>query len=64
MPNPNNEMTQAEKLASRLKQVLSEAGLHEITVFVSADKTVSFWVVSTKKVEGEQKSAIMMTSGK
>ena len=52
-------MTQTEKLAARLKQALNEPGLHEIVVFVNMDKTVVFWVVGTKKVEGEQKSDTM-----
>lgn len=48
-------MTQEEKLAARLKQVLSEPGLHEIKVFITADKTISFWIVTSSQVEGETK---------
>jgi hypothetical protein len=51
-------MTQEEKLALRLKQILSEPGLHEIKVFITAEKTVSFWIVKTEKVEGEIKSSV------
>lgn len=47
-------MTQEEKLAARLKQILSEAGLHEIRIYVTPDKVVQFWVVDTRKVEGEK----------
>lgn len=46
-------MTQEEKLAARLKQVIAEAGLHEIVIYVTPDKVIQFWVVNTKPVEGE-----------
>lgn len=46
-------MTQEEKLTARLKQVISEAGLHEIVIYVTPDKVVQFWIVETKPVEGE-----------
>ena len=46
-------LTQEQKLALRLKQVLSEAGLHEIRVYVTPEKEVAFWVVRTEKPEGE-----------
>jgi L-rhamnose mutarotase len=49
-------MTQEEKLSARLKQVLSETGLHEIKVYINAEKEVVFWVVETKKAEGEKSS--------
>lgn len=55
---PNLEMTQEQKFAARLKQLLSESGLHEIIVFVSADRTISFWVVKSDKVEGEKRDTI------
>jgi len=48
-------MTQEEKLTARLAQILSEPGLHKIEVFVTADKVIYFWIVETKKVEGEPK---------
>lgn len=48
-------MTQEEKLLARLKQVIAEAGLHEIVVYVTPEKTVSFWIVDKGKLEGEQK---------
>ena len=48
-------MTQDEKFTVRLKQVLSEAGLHEIVVYVTPEKTIGFWVVKQDKTEGEQK---------
>lgn len=54
------ELTQEEKLALRLKQALSESGLHEIRVFVTSDKQISFWVVETKKVEGEKPPEIKL----
>lgn len=46
-------MTQTEKLAARLQQILDTPGLHEITVYVAPDKTVQFWVVKDYKPEGE-----------
>ena len=46
------ELTQEEKLSLRLKQVLSEAGFHEIRVYVTAEKEIEFWVVDSKKIEG------------
>ena len=49
-------MTQEEKLAARLKQLLSETGLHEIIVYVTPEKTIAFWIVETKKVEGVPKT--------
>ena len=52
-------MTQEEKFTARLYQVLSEPGLHEIMVFINADKTVTFWVVTSRKVEGEEKRDTM-----
>lgn len=50
------ELTQEEKLALRLKQALSEPGLHEIRVYVTPDKEIQFWVVKSEKVEGFAKS--------
>lgn len=50
-------MTQEEKLALRLKQVLSETGLHKILVYVTPEKTIAFWVVKTEPVEGAVKIA-------
>lgn len=47
------ELTQEQKLALRLKQVLSEAGLHEIRVYVTPAKEVVWWVVRTDLPEGE-----------
>jgi hypothetical protein len=49
-------MTQEEKLMARLKS-LDESSLYEIVVYVTADKTIGFWIVkkSGEKVEGEQK---------
>ena len=49
-------MTQEEKLALRLKQVLSEAGLHEIRVYVTPEKVIEFWVVKSEKPEGLAKN--------
>ena len=49
-------MTQEEKFALRLKQVLSEPGLHEIQVYVTPEKTIAFWVVKTEPVEGVVKN--------
>lgn len=49
-------MNQEEKLALRLKQILAETGLHEIVVYVTPEKEIAFWVVETKKVEGETKT--------
>lgn len=46
-------MTQEEKLSARLKQVLSEPGLHEIKIFVNSENVIYFWVVEKKEVEGE-----------
>ena len=50
------ELTQEQKLALRLKQVLSEAGLHEIRVYVTPEKVIEFWIVETKSVEGVVKN--------
>lgn len=50
------ELTQEQKLALRLKQVLSEAGFHEIRVYVTPEKEIEFWVIDSKKVEGVVKS--------
>ncbi len=52
------ELTQTEKLALRLKQILSETGLHEIRVYVTPEKEIAFWVVETKKVEGAFDGAV------
>lgn len=51
-----NELTQEQKLALRLKQVLSEAGLHEIRVYVTPQLEVVWWVVRTDLPEGDPKS--------
>jgi hypothetical protein len=57
-------LTQEDKLSLRLRQVLSESGLHEIRVYVTPDKVVQFWVVNNGKVEGltqvpqEEKSVV------
>jgi len=45
-------MTNEEKFALRLKQLLSETGLHEIRVYITHEKEIAFWVVETKQVEG------------
>jgi hypothetical protein len=45
-------LSQEEKLSLRLRQVLSESGLHEIRVYVTPDKVVQFWIVNNGKVEG------------
>jgi hypothetical protein len=45
-------LTQEDKLSLRLRQVLSESGLHEIRVYVTPDKVVQFWIVNNGKVEG------------
>lgn len=47
-------MTQEEKLAARLKKLIDEPGLHEVKIFVDKDGNLVFWVVETKKVEGEK----------
>mgnify|MGYP006349100941 FL=1 len=49
-------MSQEEKLALRLKQILSETGLHEIVVYVTPEKEIAFWIVETKPVEGVVKN--------
>lgn len=49
-------MTQEEKFALRLKQVLSEPGLHEIQVYVTQEGKYEFWVVRTIPVEGVVKN--------
>lgn len=46
-------MTQEEKLSLRLRQILSEEGLHEIRIYVTPDKVIQFWIVRTEKAEGE-----------
>lgn len=51
-------MEQREKLSLRLEQVLAEPGLHEIRVYVTPEKEIVFWVVETKKVEGEAKTGV------
>lgn len=51
------ELTQEQKLALRLKQLISEAGLHEITVYITPEKEIQFWVVKSEKVEGLTKTA-------
>jgi hypothetical protein len=51
-------MTNEEKLLARLK-TLDASSLYEIVVYVTADKTVGFWVVTkTGKAEGENSSTI------
>lgn len=50
------ELTQEQKLALRLKQLLSESGLHEIKVYVTPEKVIEFWIVRTEKPEGMLKS--------
>lgn len=44
-------MTQEQKLALRLKQLLAEDGLHEFKVIV-VDGEILFWAVRTEKLEG------------
>ena len=45
-------MTNDEKLLLRIKQT---AGLHEITVYVTPEKKIAFWVIEkTGKPEGEK----------
>lgn len=51
-------MTQEEKLAARLKKILSEPGLHEIKVFVNAEKVIYFWIVEKKEVEGDPNNVV------
>lgn len=53
------ELTQKQKLSLRLEQVLSEAGLHEIRVYVTPEKAIEFWIVKTESVEGLQKGDII-----
>lgn len=50
-------MTQAEKLLARLLSLEQTPGLHEIVVYITADKTIGFWIVEKldKKIEGEPK---------
>jgi len=50
------KLSQTEKLALRLKQILSETGLHKIVVYVTPEKEIAFWVVETKPVEGVVKN--------
>ena len=49
-------MTQAEKLIARL-QSRDESSLYEIIVYITAEKTIGFWVVKKQpvKLEGEPK---------
>ena len=49
-------MSQEEKFVLRLKQILSETGLHEIVVYVTPEKEIAFWIVETKPVEGVVKN--------
>lgn len=50
-------MTQEERLLARIKS-LDASSLYEIVVYVTADKTIGFWVVEKRmaKLEGEQKT--------
>ena len=60
-----SELTQADKLSLRLNQVLKEGGLHQIMVYVTPEKEISFWIVKSEKVEGvPQKSENVVNSGK
>ena len=56
--NRDNNLTQEQKLALRLKQIIQEAGLHEIKVYVTPEKVIEFWVVETKEVEGLPKKGV------
>lgn len=49
-------MTQLEKFVSRLK-TLDPSSLYRITVYVTSDKELGFWIVEKlpNKVEGELK---------
>ena len=49
-------MTQEEKLLKRINSIDSP-GLYEIIVYVTAEKTIAFWLVKRHEVEGEQKPA-------
>ena len=47
-------MTQEEKLLARLRS-LDASSLYEIVVYVTAEKTIGFWIVKKQpvKLEGE-----------
>ena len=49
-------MTQEERFIARLKS-LEESSLYEIVVYVTAEKTIGFWIVRKQpvKLEGELK---------
>jgi hypothetical protein len=49
-------VTQEEKLLARLK-TLDGSALYEIIVYVTAEKTIGFWIVEKRpsKIEGETK---------
>jgi hypothetical protein len=49
-------MTQEEKLMARLKS-LEESSLYEIVVYITAEKSIGFWIVKKQsvKLEGENK---------
>ena len=52
-------MTQEERLLARIK-TLEPSSLYEIVVYVTAEKTVGFWVVNkTGKAEGEKNGSII-----
>ena len=48
------ELTQEQKFALRLKQIISEPGLHELMFYVSPEGKIFWWLVKTNKVEGEK----------
>lgn len=56
-------MTQEERLLARLR-TLDASSLYEIVVYVTAEKTIGFWMVKKEpvKVEGEQKRDIIPVS--
>jgi hypothetical protein len=53
-------VTQEERLLARLR-TLDASALYEIIVFVTAEKTIGFWIVKkqAEKVEGEQRRDIL-----
>lgn len=52
-------MTQEERLIARLKS-LEESSLYEIVVYITAQKTIGFWIVRKQpvKLEGEVKQPV------
>ena len=50
------DLTQEQKLALRLKDLLKTPGLHKIEVYVTPELVWECWFVETKKPEGLPKA--------